>query len=309
MDREAVKTEDAAGRVKTLVVTGATRGLGRLVAEGAALRGARVVLACRDPVRGAEARDAVARMAAEKAAEAARAGAARVVEPQRPELLVLDLASLASVRRAAEEARARFPRIDVLVNNAGTFSRSHSESRDGFELSMATNYLGPFLFTRLLLPSMAPAGRIVNLSSDAYPWGRASLGKPARGGVWAGFMNYAASKRAILQFTLALAAREGRRGPEGLRVNALHPGVVRTEIMRMRTWYGFIVDLILAPFFQPPDEGVGMILDLALSEAFAEASGGYYRKGRREEPRRSVAEAGRIEALWEESSRLVGLEP
>ena len=279
-------------------MTGATRGLGRLVAEGAALRGARVVLACRDPVRGAEARAAVA-------AAAAAAG----VAPPPPELLVLDLASLASVRRAAEEARARFPRIDVLVNNAGTFSRRHSESVDGIELSMATNYLGPFLFTRLLLPSMAPAGRIVNLSSEAYPWGRASLGKPARGGVWSGFMNYAASKRAILQFTLALAAREAKRGPDGLRVNALHPGVVRTEIMRMRTWYGFIVDLILAPFFQPPDEGVGTILDLALSEAFADASGGYYRKGRREEPRRSVAESGRLEALWEESSRLVGLEP
>jgi NAD(P)-dependent dehydrogenase (short-subunit alcohol dehydrogenase family) len=286
----------------TVIVTGATRGLGRLVAEGAALRGARVVLACRDPLRGAEARDAIAA----KAAAAAATGGATAPPP---ELLVLDLASLASVRRAAEEARARFPRIDVLVNNAGTFSRHYSESKDGFELSMATNYLGPFLFTRLLLPAMTPAGRIVNLSSDAYPWGKASLGKPARGGVWSGFMNYAASKRAILQFTLALAAREARRGPEGLRVNALHPGVVRTEIMRMRTWYGFIVDLILAPFFQPPDEGVGMILALALSEAFADASGGYYRKGRREAPRKAVAEAGRLEELWEESSRLVGLEP
>lgn len=298
---------------KIVIVTGATRGLGRLVAEGAALQGAQVVLACRDPVRGAEARDAIAKMAAETAATIAtaarRAGAAGGVKPPPPELLVLDLASLASVRRAAEEASVRFPRIDVLVNNAGTFSRSYSESKDGFELSMATNYLGPFLFTRLLLPSMAPAGRIVNLSSDAYPWGRASLGKPARGGVWSGFMNYAASKRAILQFTLALAAREAKRGTEGLRVNALHPGVVRTEIMRMKTWYGFLVDFILAPFFQPPDEGVGMILDLALSEAFADASGGYYRKGRREEPRGSVSEAGRLEALWEESSRLVGLEP
>lgn len=299
----AEKPEDAAVRAKTLIVTGATRGLGRLVAEGAALKGARVVLACRDPLRGAEARDAIAGTAAVTAA------AAGGREPPRPELLVLDLASLESVRKAAEEARARFPRIDILVNNAGIFSRSYSRSEDGFEATMATNYLGPFLFTRLLLPSMAPAGRIVNLSSDAYAWGRASLAKPARGGVWSGFMNYAASKRAILQFTLALAAREAKRGPEGLRVNALHPGVVRTEIMRIRTWYGFLVDLILAPFFQPPDEGVGMVLDLALSEAFADASGGYYRKGRRVEPRKAVAEAGRLEALWEESSRLVGLEP
>jgi len=302
MDKLAGKTEDAAAQAKTLVVTGATRGLGRLIAEGAALRGAKVVLACRDPARGAEARDAIALAAARAAADAG-------VEVQPPELLVLDLASLDSVRRAAGEARDRFPRIDVLVNNAGTFSRSYSESKDGFELSMATNFLGPFLFTRLLLPSMAPAGRIVNLSSDAYSWGRASLDKPAHGGAWSGFMNYAASKRAILQFTLALAAREARRGPEGLRVNALHPGVVRTEIMRIRTWYGFLVDLILAPFFQPPDEGVGMILDLALSESFADANGGYYRKGRRETPRRSVIEAGHLEALWEESSRLVGLEP
>lgn len=287
---------------KTLIVTGATRGLGRLVAEGAALRGARVILACRDPERGAEVRDAIA-------AKVAAAAAAGCVKSPPPELLVLDLASLESVRRAAGEARDRFPRIDVLVNNAGTFSRRYSESRDGHELTMATNYLGPFLFTRLLLPSMAPAGRIVNLSSDAYAWGKASLDRPGRGGVWSGFMNYAASKRAVLQFTMALAAKEAKRGAEGLRVNALHPGVVRTEIMRIRTWYGFLVDLLLAPFFQSPDEGVKTVLDLALADSFADATGGYYRRGRREEPRKAVIEPARLEALWEETSRLVGLEP
>jgi NAD(P)-dependent dehydrogenase (short-subunit alcohol dehydrogenase family) len=281
-----------AGRAPLVVVTGATRGLGRLVAEGAARVGARVVLACRDPSRGEEARAAVAAVATGPA----------------PELLVVDLASLSSVRWAAAEAQRRFPRIDVLINNAGTFARRQELTADGFELSFATNHLGPFLLTRLLMPAMAPGGRIVNLSSDVYGWGKATPERPRRGGVWAGFMNYAASKRAVLQASLALAARESLRGKEAVRVNAIHPGVIRTEIMRIRTWYGFLVDLILAPFWSSAEAGVAAILDLALGARHADSSGGYYRVGRLVSPKRRVADPRKVEELWRQSSRLVGME-
>lgn len=273
---------------KLIVITGATRGLGRLAAEAAARAGARVVLACRDEGRGKAARDAVA---------------AEASGPE-PELLVVDLASLASVRRAAAEALERFPRIDVLVNNAGIFSYENRMTADGFELAMGTNYLGPFLLTNLLLPSMRPGSRIVNLVSDAYAIGGASLEAPARGAVWAGFMNYAASKRAMLQFTLALAERLAGRG---ITANALHPGVIRTGIMRVGTWYGFLVDWVLAPFWTPAVDGVQAMLGLALAPEFEGMTGGYYKRGKAAKVKARFTSPEGLERLWNASARLVGL--
>jgi NAD(P)-dependent dehydrogenase (short-subunit alcohol dehydrogenase family) len=272
---------------KTVIVTGATRGLGRLIAMGAAARGERVILACRDEARG----------------RAALAEVAALASGQPPELLLLDLSSLASVREAAAEALRRFPRIDVLVNNAGTTSMSYAETGDGFELCMGTNFLGPFLLTKLLLANMGAGSRIVNFSSAAYPWGRAWLGKPARGGVWAGFMNYAASKRAILVFTFGLARRLRERG---IGVNALHPGVVRTGIMKAHAWYDAVIDLILAPFYAPADAGVEAALRLALSPDFEGVTGGYFDRGRPKSVAARFLDPALAEALIEESERLTG---
>ena len=322
---------------KTIIVTGATRGLGKLVAMGAAAMGERVILTYRDEARGkaaladvaaASANAAIAAKAADKASahaaaiqghaagkkaasEAAEAAPSTEAAPliaagPRPELLRLDLASLASVRAAAAEARERFPRVDVLVNNAGTFSRNYAETAEGVELTMCTNYLGPFLFTRLLLPNMDTGSRIVNLTSAVFTMGNVRLGKPAGSGPWGGFMNYAASKRALLLFSLDLA--ETLR-PRGISVNALHPGVVRTEIMRMRTWYGPIVDLILAPFYGPPDAGVDAAIRLALSPELEGATGGYYDRNRLAAVPARFLDPAVAEELLRESLRLVGESP
>ncbi len=141
---------DLSGR--TAVVTGANTGLGLQAARVLAERGAHVVLACRNTAKAGRAADQIA---------AASAGAGTSV-------VRLDLASQSSVRSAAEEIRARFPRLDLLINNAGVMEVPYQRTEDGFELTLATNHLGPFALTGLLLDRLAAGARIVTVSSIGH---------------------------------------------------------------------------------------------------------------------------------------------
>jgi NAD(P)-dependent dehydrogenase (short-subunit alcohol dehydrogenase family) len=140
---------------KTVLITGANSGLGLASVRDLAARGAAVIMVSRDPARGSAARDDVARVAA---------GAA-------PTLLIADLSSQANIRRLAAEVRARFDKIDVLLNNAGAAFRHRALTVDGIERTFAVNHLAPFLLTHLMLDLVlaAPAGRIVTVSADLYP--------------------------------------------------------------------------------------------------------------------------------------------
>src|SRR5258707_438868 len=139
---------------KICVITGATSGLGLMTAQGLASAGATVVLAGRDPERLRSAADAITTETATNAVE--------TVE--------LELDSLASVRSAAVEISASFPRVDVLINNAGVMFTPYQQTKDGFELQFGVNHLGHFELTRHLLPLLlnAQSARVINLSSDGH---------------------------------------------------------------------------------------------------------------------------------------------
>ena len=139
---------------KICVITGATSGLGLMTAQGLASAGATVVLAGRDPERLRSAAEAITTETATAAVE--------TVE--------LELDSLASVRSAAVEISARFPRVDVLINNAGVMFTPYQQTKDGFELQLGVNHLGHFELTRRLIPLLlnAESARVVNLSSDGH---------------------------------------------------------------------------------------------------------------------------------------------
>ena len=203
---------------RTALVTGANAGLGLQTARVLAAHGADVVLACRNLDK--------ARHAAGQIAAASPGASVSVVR--------LDLASQSSVRSAAEEIRARFPRLDLLINNAGVMDIPCQRTEDGFELTLATNHLGPFALTGLLLDWLAPGARIVTMSSVAHLDGVIDFDDPQAERHYDRGRAYSQSKLANLLFTYELDRR--LRGA-GARVAALgcHPGVVYTQLFATRS--------------------------------------------------------------------------
>jgi NAD(P)-dependent dehydrogenase (short-subunit alcohol dehydrogenase family) len=191
---------------RTIVVTGATSGIGLHTAAELARAGGEVVLAVRDPERGERVR--------------AEVGASAVVR--------LDLTDQASVRDAAEELRARWPRIDVLVNNAGVMALPRRTTVDGFELQMATNHFGPFALTGLLIDTLHDA-RVVTISSGAHRGGRIAFDDLQSERRYQRWQVYSQTKLANLLFMFELGRRAAAAGL-GLESVAAHPGLAKTNL-------------------------------------------------------------------------------
>jgi retinol dehydrogenase 14 len=190
---------------KTVVVTGATGGIGRATAHGLALRGAHVVIVGRDPKRTREAAEAIREAAGGKVAA-----------------FVADLCSQAQVRRLGGELLTALPRIDVLINNAGGCWNTRHTTADGIEHTLALNHLAPFLLTNLLLDRLHLGGpaTVITVSSNAQAMGRINFDDLQGMDSYSGARAYNQSKLANLLFTYELARRlEGTP----VTVNALHP--------------------------------------------------------------------------------------
>ena len=203
------------GRVA--IVTGASSGLGLETAVALGAAGAQVVMACRNPAKAAEALNEVRRRAPGADAE----------------LMTLDLADLASVRRFAAEVGARFDKLDLLINNAGVMAVPQQRTADGFEMQIGTNHFGHFALTGLLLPLLerTPGSRIVNLASLAHRWtARMNLDDPnferSRYNKWDA---YGKSKLANLLFTFELVRRLEYAG-KPIVAAAAHPGYSATNL-------------------------------------------------------------------------------
>lgn len=192
---------------KLAIITGANSGIGKEMAFDFARRGAEIVMVCRDTQKAEEARDEIVRTTGNAALRIVRC----------------DLSSLGSVREAAKELLALDRRFDVLMNNAGIYLPKRYESPDGFELMFATNHLGPFLLTELLLPRLEGA-RVITTSSMGHRFCRFSLEHlNAEHGFFA-IEQYGLTKLANILFARELARREGHR--RGIISHAFHPGPV-----------------------------------------------------------------------------------
>jgi NAD(P)-dependent dehydrogenase (short-subunit alcohol dehydrogenase family) len=212
-----------------------------------------------------------------------------------------DLSSLASVRAGAQEVCRQFDRIALLINNAGTVSTRQRMSADGFELTFATNHLGPFLLTGLLLERLAGNGRIVTVSSRVHHQGKLNLAQVtsprARYDARAA---YAQSKLANVLHTFALARR---LATTGITANCLHPGVVATNLLPR--WLQIIKPLISRPTFDA-ERGARTTLHLALSNDVAGVSGRYFDEHQVIRPAADAAnDVALQEALWQASERWV----
>lgn len=277
---------------KTVVITGTTNGIGRVTARELAAAGCLAVMLVRNTDAGVRVREQI---------EAICPGA-------RLEIVHCDLASLASVRSAAEEIRRAGFAIDVLINNAGIVSMRRALSADGFELVFATNHLGPFLLTELLRECMAPRGRIVNVASNVHFKGTLDLGEIERaaGKTYHPRAVYAQSKLANVLHTFALARRVREKGAS-LSVNCLHPGVVKTRLLPR--WLAAVKPLI-SPGMIDAERGARTTLYLALDPAADGLHGAYLDEHQRVQPASALARSEALqEALWTASARWVGLAP
>jgi NAD(P)-dependent dehydrogenase (short-subunit alcohol dehydrogenase family) len=250
---------------KTVLITGADGDIGKNTVKGIALKGARIVMACLDAQLAEPIRNEIVRQTGNKDIE----------------IMQLDLASQADIRRFAAEFAARYDRLDVLINNAGVFSLKRFETEDGLERTIGINYFGHYLLTTLLLPVIKRAGkaRIINVCSDSY---KQAVFDPdnlqTRGNYKTGMEAYSLSKLAIVLFTQELA--EQLQGT-GVTVNALHPGHVATGIWNMwehPKWYQRLLIKILNLFLIAPEKGALTSIYLACSDEVSGITGKYFSK-------------------------------
>jgi retinol dehydrogenase 12 len=276
---------------KLCVVTGATSGIGRETALGLAQQGAEVVLVGRDRAKTEVVLDEIKNATGNNAIHYALA----------------DLSSQGEIRHLAEELKERYPRLDVLVNNAGALFMSRRESVDGIEMSLAVNYLSAFLLTNLLLDRLtasAPA-RIVNVASEGHRQAKPDLvdlqwSKRRYNGLPA----YSRAKLALIMFSHELARRlEG----SGVTVNTLHPGVVASNFGQNNGWAERKLWRIIGLFAQSPAKGAATSLYLATSPDVEGVTGKYFvkKKAQRSSPISYKPEM--VKKLWEASEQLTHL--
>jgi NAD(P)-dependent dehydrogenase (short-subunit alcohol dehydrogenase family) len=282
-------THEMAG--KTCLVTGANSGIGKETALGLARMGARVVLVCRNRQKGELALSEIQR-------ETGSTGL---------DLLIADLSSLGSVRALAAQVHQRYPRLDVLINNAGTAVPSRTLSADGIEMTLAANHLGPSLLTLLLLDRLkasAPS-RIVNVSSDAHRNARLDMDdlQYARR-KYNALAAYGQSKLLMNAFTFELARRlEGT----GVTANCLHPGVVATNIWPPDApWFFKVAIAVIKPFMLSARRGAEVSLYVATSPEVANVSGQYFVKSKVVEPSRLSRDPMIIADVWQWTEKTIG---
>ena len=275
---------------KTCVVTGAPAGIGEATALGLARLGARVVVVGRSRERG----------------EATLARLRAAGGGDRAALLLADLASLADVRRLADEILAACPQLHLLVNNAGVVNLHRHLSVDGFEETFAVNHLAYFALTNLLLDRLvasAPA-RIVNVASDAHRFGPLDLDDLQSERNYGAMRTYGRSKAANILFTRELARRlEG----SGVTANAVHPGAVASRLGAHNGWFGKLVTGLLKPFFQSPEKGARTSLHVASAPELDRISGAYFARCRQKDPAASARDPETARRLWDASARLTGI--
>jgi retinol dehydrogenase 12 len=271
---------------KTVLVTGATNGIGRVAARTLAEQGARVIIIGRNPEKTSQV-----------ASEIGAAGQ-----------IVADLSVMAEVRRAAKQFRDQEGQLDVLLNNAGAVFGQRQETPGGTEMTWALNHLNYFLLTQELLELLksTPASRVVNVSSRAHIPAKIHWDDPEFRRGYSGWQAYGQSKLANILFTRELSRR---LAGTGVIANALHPGLVFSGFGQSSDGLsGRLISLFYRaarPFIKTDEQGAQTSIYLASSPEVAGVSGRYFANERETKPAPQALDDGAAARLWKLSEAYV----
>jgi len=275
---------------KTVLITGANAGIGFATAAALAAKGATVILHARNEEKAEDARQ-------------------RILQKQpgaSVDIAFADLASRIQISNMTDSIEDKYPKLDVLINNAGIITKKFKTTRDGFEMQFGVNHMAPFLLVGLLTPQLkaAKSARIINVSSDAHYRCKdidfQILNTPIG---YNGFQAYCCSKLCNVLFTKSLAKRLAK---DGITVNALHPGVVNTSIGEKHMgWMGFFWKMG-RPLMRTVEEGAETSVFLASAPEAGEISGGYFENKQEKEPSRVARDEILADMLWSYSVRSLG---
>jgi NAD(P)-dependent dehydrogenase (short-subunit alcohol dehydrogenase family) len=277
-------------RGKTVVITGATSGIGLVAAEELAKKGARLVLVARDRHRGEQVLSKLRDLAPDI----------------NHSVHYADLSRLKEMKRVAAEIAAAEPRIDVFINNAGALFNSRQVTEDGLELTFALNHVSYFVMANGLrerLKASAPA-RLINTASDAHKGNKLDFDDLQSAKGFRGMKVYGRSKLCNILFTRELARRWAGTH---VTVNTLHPGFVSTRFGDQSGGFFSYVVRAAKLFAISPEKGAETIVYLASSDAVTRVSGQYFYKCRVATPTKEAQDDAAAQRLWEATAKLSGI--
>ena len=273
--------------MKTIIVTGSNSGIGKEAALNLAKSGHRILMLCRDSEKSTKAQAEII----------SQSGNENII------LFPVDLAEPQSIRVTIEKIKNQYESIDVLVNNAGLHKAKREVTADGLEMTFAVNYLAPFMLSELLLENLAVSGdgRIVNVNSDVYKGGSINLDDLMMEKGYKAGNSYSNSKLANILNTIELAKRASEKG---VTVNAMHPGVLATDVFRdYPAWIMKFVNLLL----EKPEKGGERIVYLAISDEVKEITGSYFYKIEKKEFKISDQDLAKSERLRQIAEELTDI--
>lgn len=274
---------------KTAVITGADGGMGSEITKAVAMAGYHVIMVCYTSFKGEEKRSRIILDTGNEDIEVVQA----------------DLSSMESVVDAVDKIKDKTPSVELLMNNAGTMCTHYVRTEDGFEHTVAVNYLAPYLLTRRLLPIMHEGSRIVNMISCTYAIGKIGphFFTKGREGSFFRIPIYSNTKLALWLFTREMSERVKGRG---ITVNAADPGIVSTNIIRMDEWFDPLTDIFFRPFIRTPRQGAETAIRLLLDEQFGNLTGRMFASSKEKKVSEKYIHHPQTKELWNMTEQNLG---
>jgi NAD(P)-dependent dehydrogenase (short-subunit alcohol dehydrogenase family) len=274
---------------KVCLITGATSGIGKAAGISLARQGMSIIMVSRNKEKG----------------ESIRAAIVENTRNENIHLAVADLSSQQDIRKLASDIKSKYTKLDILINNAGGIFDKRLLTVDGIELTFALNHLAYFLLANLLLEILkaAPAGRVVNVSSQAHQYGKIDFNDPNFEKGYNAMISYAQSKLANVLFTYELSRRLA--GTE-ITANALHPGVVRTNFGKEISGIAGFVFKSLDFFMRSPEQGAETVIWLASAAEVEGVSGKYFLDKKEIRSSKISYDESVADRLWNVSAQMTG---